>query len=110
MPDRVDDVARIAVGRVEDDEIDPRRLEERKPRLVVLRRDGGADDEPARLVGGRAGEVLVLLHVLHGDEAGQPPLVVDDGKLLDAVSSNFARALAAWRPAARRRAARSSRR
>ena len=53
--------------------------------LVVLGRDGGADDEAAGLVGRRVGVALVLLHVLDGDEAGEPALAVDDGQLLDAV-------------------------
>jgi hypothetical protein len=75
------------VRRVDDEQVDPRADQ----RLRALDRvgadaDGRADAQPAAVVLRRVRVLELLLDVLDGDQAAQPPVRVDDRQLLDLVA------------------------
>jgi hypothetical protein len=76
----------VAVGRVDDDHVDPR-LEQTRGTLpgVAEEPDGGSDAQAAGRVLGGVGILLALVEVLDGDEPGEASLLVDDRQLLDLV-------------------------
>ena len=81
-------VARMAVRRVDDQDVDAG-LDEQRDALVGVhtRANRGADAQRATLVFARQRIVVRFLNVLHGDHAAQleAVLFVDDEQLLDAV-------------------------
>ncbi len=84
---RVDDRLRMAVGGVDDERVDLL-VDERRRALERVRADAdrSRDAQPTLLVLGRERVLDLLLDVLDRDQALQVAVLVDDGKLLDAVA------------------------
>ena len=74
------------MSRVDEEGVDARLDEGHGPLpRVAVEPDGGADAQPARVVLRGERVLLALREVLDGDEAAQPPGVVDERQLLDLV-------------------------
>ena len=86
-PHHLDHVARVPVGRVDDEDIRPG-LGERGSPVIGVRSDTdrGTHAQPSLLVLRRAGELDLLTDVLDGDQAFEAPVGVDDRQLFDLVA------------------------
>ena len=84
LPDGLDDVLRVAVGGVDDDDVDLRFDQGLDP-LEVVHADGRSDPQPPAAVPGGERELLDAVDVPHRDQAGQFALVVHQEQFLDLV-------------------------
>src|SRR5699024_6822787 len=84
LADDVDHRAGVAVGGVDDEEVDARVDERRGPlERIGSGADGGGHPQSSAFVLGGVRVLDALLDVLDRDETGEAPALVDDGQLLD---------------------------
>ena len=99
----VEDALRVAVRRVDDEHIDLGVDERRRAfQRVVPDPDRCGDTQPTPLVLRRERVRIALRDVLHGDQALEPPLEIDDRELLDPVAAENRLGLLEGRPDRRR--------
>jgi hypothetical protein len=82
----IDDVLRMTMGGIDQEHIDPGAQQSRHA-LLAIRPDADccADPQTTHRIFARIGVARRLVHILHGDEAAQAAMLINQRELLDAI-------------------------